>query len=96
MQKHKNGMKDNMENLVEDARALMVATADVAGEKVTAARERVAAALESAKDAYGEAQKKVAAGAKETDRLIRDHPYHAVGIAFGLGALVGFLWRRRD
>ena len=36
-----------MGTLAEDARALMAATADVAGEKVGEARKRLAAALES-------------------------------------------------
>jgi len=96
MQKHKNGVRDSLENLVEDARALVAATSDATGEKVKAARERLSTALETAKDMYGEAQEKVVAGAKQTDKLIRDHPYHAMGIAFGVGALVALLWKRRD
>ena len=38
-----------MDTLAEDARALMTATADVAGEKVAEARTRLAAGLERAK-----------------------------------------------
>jgi len=45
-----------MGSLAEDARALMVATADVAGEKVKEARERLAEALDSAKDLYQRVQ----------------------------------------
>ena len=85
-----------MGDLVEDTRALLAATADVAGDKVTAARERVASALEAAKETYAEAQKSAVAGAKATDKLVRDHPYHAIGIAFGAGALIGLLLGRRN
>jgi ElaB/YqjD/DUF883 family membrane-anchored ribosome-binding protein len=95
MNKHRNGIKDNIQDLVEDTRALLAATADVAGDKVTAARERVASALEAAKETYAETQKSVAAGAKATDRLIRDHPYQSIAIAFGAGALIGLLLNRR-
>jgi ElaB/YqjD/DUF883 family membrane-anchored ribosome-binding protein len=95
MQRHKNGIKDSLGDLVEDTRALLAATADVAGEKVTAARERVANALEAAKDTYSEAQKSAVAGAKATDKVIRDHPYQSIAIAFGVGALVGLLLGRR-
>ena len=42
-------MKTTVGTLAEDARALMAATADVAGEKVSEARKRLAAALESGK-----------------------------------------------
>ena len=95
MNRHSNGIKDNIGNLVEDSRALLAATADVAGEKVAAARERVASALEAAQETYAQAQKNAVAGAKATDKLIRDHPYHALGIAFGAGALIGLLLGRR-
>ncbi len=31
---------------------------------------------------------------KAADRAIRDHPYQTIGVAFGLGLLVGFVvWR---
>ncbi len=95
MNKHRNGIRDSIGDLVEDTRALLAATADVAGDKVVAARERVASALEAAKDTYTEAQKSAVAGAKAADKLVRDHPYQAVGIAFGVGALVGLLVGRR-
>ena len=95
MNRHPNGIRDNIEDLVEDTRALLAATANVAGEKVAAARERVASALEATKETYVEAQKNAVAGAKATDKLVRDHPYHAIGIAFGVGALIGLLLARR-
>ena len=41
------------DTLAEDARALMAATADVAGEKVGEARKRLAAALDRAKEIAG-------------------------------------------
>ena len=47
-----------MSTLAEDARALMAATADVAGEKVSEARKRLAAALESGKELYGRVRDK--------------------------------------
>jgi len=34
-------------------------------------------------------------GAKVADRVIRDHPYQTLGIAFGLGLLIGILVRRK-
>jgi len=42
-----------MNTLVEDAHALMVSTADIAGRKVEKIRSRLAAALESAKKIIG-------------------------------------------
>jgi len=88
------------QDLVEDAKALMNATANVAEEKVIEARRRLSAALERCKNAGLEAweniQDKAVAGARATDVTIRKYPYQSLGIAFGLGAVIGFLLKRRD
>jgi ElaB/YqjD/DUF883 family membrane-anchored ribosome-binding protein len=81
--------------LAEDARELMAATADVAGEKVGAARKRLAAALERAKEIAGNVRDKAVAGAKVTDQAIRENPYQAVAVGVGVGVLVGYLIGRR-
>jgi ElaB/YqjD/DUF883 family membrane-anchored ribosome-binding protein len=66
-------------------------------EKMAELRERLNAAIESAKVAARRLEEKTVAAAKATDRCIRDHPYQTVGIAFGLGILFGILLgRRRD
>ena len=88
-------LTEPVENLVEDARELMSATAHVAEEKVVEARKRVAAALERAKEAWSTVQETAVAKAKATDQVIRTHPYQSIGIAFGVGALIGFLISRR-
>jgi len=81
--------------LVEDARELMAATAHVAEEKVVEARKRLAAALERGKEVWDSVQENAVDGARATDRAIRKHPYQAIGVAFGVGALIGFLLSRR-
>ena len=84
-----------MGTLAEDARALMAATADVAGDKVGDARKRLAAALESAKQMAARARAKAIEGARAADETVREHPYQAMGIAFGVGALIGYLVARQ-
>jgi len=81
--------------LAEDAQALMAATADVAGEKVAAARKRLAAALESAKAIASNVRDKAVAGAKAADQTVRENPYQAIAIGVGVGVLVGYLLGRR-
>jgi ElaB/YqjD/DUF883 family membrane-anchored ribosome-binding protein len=73
----------------------MAATADVAGEKVSEARKRLAAALESGKKIFGRVKDKAVEGAKATDEAVREHPYQALAVAFGVGAIVGYLVARR-
>ena len=60
-----------------------------------AARERLAAALESAKETRRRLEERAVAGARATDRAIRDHPYESIGVAFGIGMLFGILVNRR-
>ena len=95
MNKHTKEESPDMSTLAEDARALMAATADVAGEKVSEARKRLAAALESGKELYGRVRDKAVEGAKVADKAVHEHPYEAIGVAFGIGTLVGYLLARR-
>ena len=95
MSKQTQTVSDAMGTLAEDARALMAATADVAGDKVGEARKRLAAALERGKEIYGTVRDKAVEGAKAADEAVREHPYQAIGIAFGVGALLGYLVARR-
>ena len=50
--------------------------------------------IEKAKEACERLQGQTAAAAKAADKSIREHPYQAVGIAFGVGVLVGVLAAR--
>jgi ElaB/YqjD/DUF883 family membrane-anchored ribosome-binding protein len=52
------------------------------------------AAWERAKEGCSAVQEKTIAGAKATDRVIRNNPYQAIGIAFGAGLLIGLLLKR--
>jgi ElaB/YqjD/DUF883 family membrane-anchored ribosome-binding protein len=81
--------------LAENARALMDATAGMAGEKVSEARKRVAAALDRAKEIAATVREKAVAGAKATDEAVHEHPYQAIAIGVGVGVLVGYLLGRR-
>ncbi|HWW00897.1 MAG TPA: hypothetical protein VNZ64_14470 [Candidatus Acidoferrum sp.] len=50
--------------------------------------------IEKAKEVCERLQDQTTAAAKATDKTIREHPYHALGIAFGLGVLIGVLTAR--
>jgi ElaB/YqjD/DUF883 family membrane-anchored ribosome-binding protein len=95
MNRHTQAVSNDISTLAEDARALMAATADVAGEKVGEVRKRLAAALESGKEIYGRALDKAVEGAKGADQAVHEHPYESIGIALGVGALLGYLLARR-
>src|SRR3954465_681494 len=95
MDKQRQAISNDLGTLAEDARALMAATADVAGEKVGDARKRLTAALENGKEIYGRVRDQAFEGAKAADQAVRENPYQAIGIALGVGALIGYLLARR-
>lgn len=86
---------DDLKTLSRDAEALMHATAGQAGEKAGELRQRLSAALESAKATCRRVEEKAVAGAKVADKTIREHPYESIGVAFGIGLLIGVLVGRR-
>jgi len=81
--------------VVHDGEELLKAGAHDLTERGLAARERLAAALEVAKETRRRLEARVKAGAQATDRIVREHPYQSVGIAFGAGLLLGVLLNRR-
>ncbi|EEF59296.1 DUF883 family protein [Pedosphaera parvula] len=84
--KEKNELKDNVLDLKQDARAILSATGDLARDAVTQAGRTIAATR---------GVSKVIKSAKTADKTLRAKPYQAIGIAFGLGALFGYLMARR-
>jgi ElaB/YqjD/DUF883 family membrane-anchored ribosome-binding protein len=57
-------------------------------------RAKLEAATEKAKVLYQRLQDKTTAAAKATDEAVREHPYQAIGVAFGVGVLIGVLAAR--
>jgi len=95
MNKNTHAITDSMGALAEDAQALLAATSDVAGEKVAEARKRLAAALERGKELYGQVREKAVESARAADEAVHEHPYQAIAIGVGVGALLGYLLARR-
>ena len=95
MSKETQAIRNDLGQLAEDAQGLMAATADATGEKVKEARGRLVAALERSKEICGCVREKVVAGAKAADEAVHEHPYQAIAIGVGVGALIGYLLGRR-
>ena len=95
MDKQTQANSNDMGTIAEAARALMAATADVAGEKVAEARKRLADALERGQEIYGRVREQAVDCAKAADETVHEHPYQAMGVALGVGALLGYLCARR-
>lgn len=85
----------DLKAVVHDGEELLRAGARGLSEQGSAARAKLAAALDVAKDTQRKLQAQVASGAQATDHLIREHPYQSVGLAFGIGMVLGILANRR-
>jgi ElaB/YqjD/DUF883 family membrane-anchored ribosome-binding protein len=92
-------LMSDLRAVLEDAEALLSATAGQAGERIQKARERASETVRAARERLGEAQEEVIRQAKyaarEADGYVRDNPWQAVGIAAGVAFIIGVLVSRR-
>jgi ElaB/YqjD/DUF883 family membrane-anchored ribosome-binding protein len=95
---NKDKLMQDLRIVVADAEELLRATAGQAGEKVAAARERIQENLAAAKVRLAAAEEAVIAStkqaAKATDDYVHENPWRAVGIAAGVGLIIGMLISR--
>lgn len=95
----KQKLVSDMRVVVSDAEEILRATAGVAGEKMVDLRERIAERLRDAKlrlaDAEAALVDKTKAAARATDDYVHDNPWKSVGVAAGVGFLLGLLVNRR-
>jgi len=94
----KDKLTSDLKTLVGDAEELLKATASQAGEKVTVARQKIEQSLIEGKKALADAEKVLIDKSKEcvdiADDYVRENPWSAVGIAAGVGLVLGLLIRR--
>jgi ElaB/YqjD/DUF883 family membrane-anchored ribosome-binding protein len=63
--------------------------------EVTVRTEVTERLVDDLKAVIQRAEEKAVERAKAADRVIRDHPYQTIGVALGLGLLIGILARRK-
>ena len=90
-----NTAKRELDNIVKDARALLDASADVAKAHVVEARARLADALRQGEGIWHRARRSALRSVRNVDRTIHERPYPSLGVALGVGLLLGFLGSRR-
>lgn len=95
----KDKLVQDLKAVMSDAEELLRATANQAGEKISAARERIQDSMHHAKIKLADAEEvmldKTKQAARATDEYVHENPWKAVGIAAGVGFLVGLLISRR-
>ncbi len=90
---------DDLHTVLRDAESLLKATAAQTGEKIEEARARAEETVRQVRarlsDVEEEALKRARVLAAEADAYVRDNPWQVVGIAAGVGLVLGLLLGRR-
>lgn len=84
----KEKLVQDLMTLVRDAESL-VKTAG--GNLADKSKQDLMVALERVKASCRRLEEHAAVHARTADRVIREHPYESIGVAFGLGLLLGIL-----
>jgi ElaB/YqjD/DUF883 family membrane-anchored ribosome-binding protein len=82
----KEKLLQDLMTLVSDAEELVHI---VGGQLAGKTKTELATALDRLKAGCRQFEGRAAAGAKKADHVIREHPYPSIGVAFGLGLLLG-------
>jgi ElaB/YqjD/DUF883 family membrane-anchored ribosome-binding protein len=86
---------EHISRLMAEAEAMLAGpVAEQATSKLNDLKDRLSDARDKMGDMYTTARKKVIQGAKYTDETIREYPYYSIGVAVGVGLLLGVLLGR--
>lgn len=85
---------DELKALLHEAEQALASTTGEAGEKFDELRKRLRSALNSGRYSLEQLRQDAVRRAQQADRLVRENPYYAVGLAAGVGAVIGLLVSR--
>lgn len=90
---------EDLQTVVRDADALLRATSAQTGEKIQEIRARAEQSLKQARVRLAEVETVAVERAKQAagaaDEYVRENPWQAIGVAAGVGLLLGLLVSRR-
>jgi ElaB/YqjD/DUF883 family membrane-anchored ribosome-binding protein len=93
-QKTESHTADDLKALLHEAEQALSSTAGAAGDKFDELRNRLRSALDSGRYSFDRLRAEATRRAQQADDLVRQNPYYAIGIAAGIGAVIGILVSR--
>jgi ElaB/YqjD/DUF883 family membrane-anchored ribosome-binding protein len=92
-------LMNDLRMVIEDAQEILRMTADQVGDSAVGVRARVEARLAEAtrdlRDLQEAAATRVKAAGDAADEFVQENPWKSIGIAAGIGLVVGLLIARR-
>ncbi|VVE04200.1 membrane protein [Pandoraea capi] len=89
----------DIKSVLADAEDLLKQAANTTGERASELSDRALTLLKQAKEKASDVQvvvvEKSKQAARATDDYVHDHPWQAVGIAAGIGVVIGLLLNRK-
>ena len=95
LERNTERLVSDLKRVVRDSGELLETTSDAVGDKAREVRERLNETLKTASRTCRELEDRSIETAKAADKLVRAHPYESIGLALGLGFLLGviFTWK---
>ena len=89
----------DLKTVMSDAEALLKATSNQTGERIQEVRARAEESLRQARERVMQVEQDALKAAREmaeaTEEYVRDNPWQAIGVAAGVGLLLGIVLGRR-
>ncbi|CAG7601465.1 DUF883 family protein [Candidatus Vallotia tarda] len=96
---NRENLMSDIKTVLSDAEDLLKQAASTTGERAAELRENALMRLKQAKEKAGDVQvvvvKKGKKAARATDDYVHDHPWTSIGVAAGIGMLIGLLINRK-
>ena len=88
-------ISEEMQHIMDHAKALVDATSGELDERIKAARAALKDRLDSAKGEYGNLEGRILEKVKVADEYIHVQPYYAIGGTFVAGLILGWFMSRK-
>ncbi|WP_150560032.1 DUF883 family protein [Pandoraea bronchicola] len=96
---NKEKFMTDIKSVLADAEDLLKQAANTTGERASELSDKALTLLKQAKEKASDVQvvvvEKSKRAARATDDYVHDHPWQAVGIAAGIGVVIGLLLNRK-
>ncbi|WP_150739429.1 DUF883 family protein [Pandoraea anapnoica] len=96
---NKEKFMTDIKSVLADAEDLLKQAANTTGERASELSDKALTLLKQAKEKASDVQvvvvEKSKQAARATDDYVHDHPWQAVGIAAGIGVVIGLLLNRK-